>query len=310
VSRASGFRSVSARQAYCQLYDEAIALSSTPVTELDIETSFGMTHVLQAGEETKPPLVALHAFAFSSTMWLPLLPILTARHRVHLVDTVGELSKSVARQVLSSPGKVVSWLDQATNALAIQRSPIVGASMGTWMAAQYAIARPSRVERLALLCPAGIVSRQHPQWLLRAFATAVRPTPERYARFVDSMVMPATRPALRQPPWRPVVQQFCVGTCGFRARLNEARPTPCHVEQLAGRDIPVLFVIGEGETLHDGPLMAERLGSKLPRARVELIKDANHLLFIDQTAPVAQLLGEFLGEDPVGPHQTTQATPG
>ena len=40
--------------------------------------------------------------------------------------------------------------------------------------------------------------------------------------------------------------------------------------------------------------MAERFRSKLPRARIELIKEANHPVFIDQTEQVADLLRAFL----------------
>ena len=74
----SAFRSDESRVAYWQLYDMALATSTIPVTESDIETSFGRTHVLQAGDPSKPPLVALHGSSISSTMWVPLLPVLTA----------------------------------------------------------------------------------------------------------------------------------------------------------------------------------------------------------------------------------------
>jgi hypothetical protein len=57
VVRASGFRSVAARDAYCRLYDDA----------------------------ARPPLIALYGKAFSPTMWLPPLPTLAAAHRVYLL---------------------------------------------------------------------------------------------------------------------------------------------------------------------------------------------------------------------------------
>ena len=63
----SAFRSDEARAAYCQLYDAALATSPIPLTESDIETSFGRTHVLNAGDPSKPPLVALHGSSISST---------------------------------------------------------------------------------------------------------------------------------------------------------------------------------------------------------------------------------------------------
>ena len=49
----SAFRSDDARP-YFRLYDAALATSTIPVTESEIETSFGRTHVLHAGDPTKP----------------------------------------------------------------------------------------------------------------------------------------------------------------------------------------------------------------------------------------------------------------
>jgi hypothetical protein len=48
ATRPSGFRTDAARERYCQLYDEAIAISPVPVEESDVETSFGTMHVLTA----------------------------------------------------------------------------------------------------------------------------------------------------------------------------------------------------------------------------------------------------------------------
>jgi len=69
------------------------SLSPVPVEETDVETSFGTTHVLTAGDLSKPPLVALHGLMISSTMWLPILPALTRTHQVRMLDAVGDLNK-------------------------------------------------------------------------------------------------------------------------------------------------------------------------------------------------------------------------
>jgi hypothetical protein len=59
VGRASAFRSVEQRAAYCRIYDEALAVSGVAIEECDVGTSFGATHVLRAGDPATPPLVAL-----------------------------------------------------------------------------------------------------------------------------------------------------------------------------------------------------------------------------------------------------------
>lgn len=41
--------------------------------------------------------------------------------------------------------------------------------------------------------------------------------------------------------------------------------------------------------------MAERFRQQLPHAQVELVDDANHLMFIDQPDVVTEQLQKFLG---------------
>src|SRR5262245_34108106 len=129
---ASGFRTGEARAVYCRLYDEAIAQTRESVQEIDLDGRYGTTHVVVAGDPSNPPLVALHAKSMSSTMLLPLLPALTSSRRVYMLDAVGDLNKSVAGRVLSTPAHVVSWIDETLDALSVESTALLGASMGTW----------------------------------------------------------------------------------------------------------------------------------------------------------------------------------
>ena len=96
-------------------------------------------------------------------MWLPLLPALTVSHHVRCWMP-SAMNKSVAtRPVLTA--RIVEWIDEVLDALGIERSALVAASKGSWMATHYAMARMERVERLAMVCPAGIVSSFYAKWL-------------------------------------------------------------------------------------------------------------------------------------------------
>jgi len=295
MGKASTFRTATARAEYAQIYRMAIDRSTLVLDEHDIATSFGSTHVLTAGDPAKPPLVALHAKGFSSTMWIPVLPSLVESHHVYLVDAVGDLNLSVATRTLSKPECVTAWLAETFDALAVERAAVVGASIGAWMAAHFTMRHPRRVERLAMVCPAGIVSRQHLSWVMGTVAkVALRPNRARLEAFVDSMVMPATRARLREDPWKSIVEQFVAGLPTFKARPNEARPMVCDITPLASLDLPILALIPRDETLHDGPTMADRFRQKLPKARIEIIDATNHLVFIDEPGLIAERLHTFL----------------
>jgi pimeloyl-ACP methyl ester carboxylesterase len=297
----SAFRSNDARTAYRQLYDAALAISTVPVTESDVETSFGRTHLLCAGDPSKPPLVTLHGSSISSTSWVPLLPILTATHRVTMIDAIDEVGKSVATKPTRKIADIVAWLDETLRAVDILRSAMVAISRGTWMATHYTVAFPERVERLALVCPTGIAGGMSVSFLFRCLAAvSVRPTERRLRSLLDTMVMPTNRRLLRQEPWRPMIEQFIGGAIHFKLSLSNPQPKPwpmrsdCDLDRLASARIPILAIIGRYESAINGPKTATHLWQQLPEARVELVDDANHMVMVDQSEIVEKLLADFL----------------
>jgi len=301
VGAVSAFRSDDARDAYLQLYDAALTTSTVPVTESDIETSFGRAHLLNAGDPSKPPLVALHGSSISSTMWVPLLPVLTATHSVTMIDAIDEAGKSIATKPTTKSAELVAWLDETLLALGIQRSAIVAASRGAWIATHYSTAFPERVDRLALVCPVGIVIGLRPSFMVHALPTlTVWPTERRVESFLDTMAMPTNRRLLRQEPWQPIMRQFISGAIGFKQALTNARPNPwpmrsdCDLQRLSSARIPVLAIMGRDDALHNGPKAAALFRQQLPKARIELVDDANHMITAEQPEIVEKLLAEFL----------------
>lgn len=301
MAAVSAFRTDGARADYCELYNAVLATSTVAVTESDVETSFGRTHLLHGGDPTKPPLVALHGSSISSTSWVPLLPILAANHSVTMMDAIDEAGKSVATKPTANSAGVVAWLDETLRAVDIQRSAIVALSRGTWIATHYTIAFPERVDRLALVCPVGIVSALRPSWMVRALTTVtVLPTERCVQSFLDTTVMPTNRRLLRQEPWGPIMQQFISGAIGFKQALSNAQANPwpmrrdCDLQRLSSARIPVLAIIGRDESLCHGPKAATLFRQQLPEAWIELVDDANHMVMVDQPEIVEKLLADFL----------------
>jgi pimeloyl-ACP methyl ester carboxylesterase len=162
-----------------------------------------------------------------------------------MIDAIGQVSKSIATKPITKAADIVAWLDETLRALGIDRAAMVGLSMGSWMATQYALAFPDRVDRLALIAPAGLVSGLHLRFLLRVYRLAFRPSEADVESFFDTVVTPAGRRRLRQEPWRLIRQQCVVGVMGFKfALIGAVRPTRCDLRPLSSARIPVLAISG------------------------------------------------------------------
>ncbi len=295
MARAAGFRSEHARAAYVAAYDAVLAASIVSFEELDLDSRFGRTHVLQAGAPGGAPIVFLHGKAMSSTMWVDTVPPFLGDHRVHLVDIVGDMNKSRSTVTMRTAEDVVEWLDATLDSLAIERGALVGLSYGAWIATAYAMARPQRVERLAVLSPPAIFSPVRPAWMAKAlYAHVVRPRRDVAKRFIESTLMPATVAGLPDDPQHLVIDQYLVGVPGFRSSIWDAPPKVYKADALASLTMPTLVMIGEEETLNDGPMAARRARERLPAAEVVLVPGSNHGMTTDRPAIVADRLRALL----------------
>jgi pimeloyl-ACP methyl ester carboxylesterase len=257
---------------------------------VDVVTPFGSTHVQVAGPDDAPPLVVLHAKNCSSTMWLDLLPVFTATHQTYLVDSIGELSRSVATRMMRNRPDVIGWLDAVLGGLGIDRCAVVGLSNGAFLGGTYAMARPERVERLAMLAPAGVVSGVALSWWGSLLSTVLSKNQATVERFWFRHYLSDAPSALRQR----VDRQFLAGWAGMRLARRDVLTAKAKPAQLGRLNMPLLVVFASHDIIHDGPKAAERARRLLPSAKVVLLENSGHFMHFDQPSALGELLADFL----------------
>src|SRR5262249_51505861 len=124
--------------------------------QLRVPTCQGETFVVACGDETAPPLLLLHGSATNSSMWMGDVSALAAHFRVYAVDVIGEPGLSAPSRPPLKSDAHARWLDDVMRGLSLERTSIVGISLGGWLAVDYATRNPNRVENLVLLSPGGI----------------------------------------------------------------------------------------------------------------------------------------------------------
>jgi pimeloyl-ACP methyl ester carboxylesterase len=113
-------------------------------------------NVIELGDG--PPLLFVHGLSGHWGNWLENIPHFARTHRVIVPDLPGFGDSEMPRRDISMPG-YASFLDALCDELGIAGPlPVVGNSMGGLISCELALAAPSRVERLALVSPAGVSS--------------------------------------------------------------------------------------------------------------------------------------------------------
>ena len=95
-------------------------------------------------------VVLLHGFLENSTMWQPLVELLSIKFRVICIDLLGH-GKSENMGYIHSMEDMAQTIDEIFNHLDIRRSFFVGHSMGGYVALAFSELYPDKVKGLVLL---------------------------------------------------------------------------------------------------------------------------------------------------------------
>jgi pimeloyl-ACP methyl ester carboxylesterase len=289
MSQRNAFKTPAGEAAYRAAYDAEMKSWPVPYEELDIPSRFGTTHVIACGPKTAPPLVLLHGYMATSTMWSTNIAAFSKDHRVYAVDVMGQPSKSIPNEPICNTADFVSWLTATLDALRLDRVFLVGMSFGGWLALNYAVAVPQRVRKLVLLSPGGLLPMVK-QFTVRGMLMVSLPTRRlivnsffRWLGFTDRS-------------YANMLELMYLGLKHFRMPLETARIGPAVLsdEKLGTLQVPTLLLIGDHEVISDPTMALERARRLIPDLRGELVPGARHEMCVSQHQIVNARVLEFL----------------
>ncbi len=151
------FKKEEGKKLIYQSYDKLLESWGVEKEEIDVETTFGKTHIIVAGKRGNPPLLLFHGVGDNSAiMWIYNIQELVRYFFVLAVDTMGGPGKSEPNQIYFEKFELSLWIDELLNYFNISTTNIAGVSNGAYITQYYAIKKPERVNKI--LCMAGAIS--------------------------------------------------------------------------------------------------------------------------------------------------------
>lgn len=261
-------------------YRQVLDAWPVPAEHVRVPTREGETFVLASGPRDAPPVVLLHGSGANTSMWRGDIATWSRHFRTYAVDLVGEPGLSAPSRPALDSDAVSLWLDDVLEGLGITGAAFVGMSLGGWTALDYAVRRPERVTRLALMCPGG-VGRQKIGWILKALL----PRPFRSGGLRESAMAVAGLDGERD---RQALDAVVLTFTHFNPR-REKLPVFSD-DALRGLAMPVLVIVGARDAMLDSRQTARRVREHVPHSTVRLLPEAGHAVF-GQTEPIAEFLG-------------------
>ncbi len=266
----SAFKTADGEARFLAAYDDEMKRWPVPYEEVDVRSRFGITHVVICGPKTAPPLVLLHGYMATLTMWWPNVAAFSKDYRVYAVDVMGQPSKSRPDEPIASVADFMSWVTATLDALNLDRVFLVGMSFGGWLALNYAAAAPQRVQKLVLLSPGGLLPMVR-QFTLRGMVMVSLPTRPTVNSFFHWL-------GFTDRGYANMLEMMYLGLKHFRMPIETARIMPAVVSDEALRTLkmPTLLLIGEHEVICDPASALERARRLIPDFVGELVPECRH----------------------------------
>lgn len=271
---------------------------------VDVPSIGGKAHALVSG--AGPPVVMINGLGTPGAMWAPLMAEIDG-FRLFVVDLPGYGLTDAPRGLADDLRQnAVRFLEDALDALGLDRPPFVANSMGSLWTSWLALDRPERVASLVHVgCPAVVLGTSAPlpmrllsvRLLGRLLTRLQPPSPKQVEQLAKTV---------KEHPLEPELVDLLVATerlPGFRrtflsalntlVRLRGSRPeTRLTAEQLAAIDRPTLLVWGEDDPF-GAPEVGERMVEIMPDAALQVV-GGGHAPWLTQSERIGPRVSRFL----------------
>lgn len=283
------YRSGAGRRAIDGVYADAVEALPFAVEERSVETRHGETHVLLAGPEDGRPVVLFHGGNATNPMTLGWYAGLATAYRLVAPDTIGQPGKSAETRVDPRGDGYGEWVVDVLDALELRSTPMVGTSYGGGIILRTAAYAPERIDRAALVVPAGFGTGALPSMLrvgLPAVAYRYVPSDRLLGRVLAAM-------ATRADP-EPVVRDTVAAS--LRHVALEREFPGADAAEIEGFTAPVALFAAADDPFFPADVVVPRARELLPDlARVEVLHDEKHILSPAARERVSGAIEEFFG---------------
>ena len=288
------------------------ALSSPPKIDLDAFDALKKTMSLPNGESlayiemgtlSGPPLVMIHGYTDSARDWVPMLPHVSKRLHLILVDIRGH-GRSSKPECCYTRIDFAYDIKLLLDALHVQKSDFVGHSLGTIIVQTFAEYWPERTGRVVLISSTGGTPPDAPQKPAQFdFIKEIRNLKEPIEADSPFMIAWWDSPTAVDPDFisRQRKDAAAIPLRVWLAVLDQAlfdMNNYADLQRTLPRlKAPTLLIWGSKDPIMEEP-MRKSLTDALPNAQVKVFEGLGHNPFWEDPAGVAQVMNAFLAMKP------------
>lgn len=152
------YKTPQAKSVLLGLYEEKLKSLQIAYKEIDVNTTFGRTRVIKAGNEKGKKIVLFHGVNAGSPLTLEAVKDLHKEFSLYAIDTIGQATKSEENPLNIKDHSYALWADEVLDQLGIFDANFIGISFGAYILQKLITHRPSKVAKCIFVVPSGLVN--------------------------------------------------------------------------------------------------------------------------------------------------------
>ena len=272
-----------------EIYDDKLAQWPVPYESVFVDMEYGKIHVIVSGPENAPPILLINASGLSGWSWIHNIGSLNDKFRTYAIDNIGEGNKNemADRDKIPRTGlEIADFYAEISDKLGLSKTYVIGASIGGYIATNYALYKPEKVEKLVLLGSMGFRPTTSTV-LIMTLAQGFPFKPVQEATF---------RWAFSEAPH--VIESFGEW---FRTYMMGVMPNPIppsifSPEQLSTLQVPTLAFFGTKDGVVGDAQKAKQLAENIPDVVVEIV-ESGHIIGAEIPERVNSTIIDFFEEN-------------
>lgn len=150
------YKSEKGKQEILALYDRQMAELGIEYQDIYVKTSFGKTHIIECGDQSKEPLLVFHGGNATTAYNLKYCEFLLPHFHIYAVDTIGHPGKSDETSLSPVKQEYGLWASEVIRELGYTSMAAFGGSFGAGILVKTMCVSPDLIHKSVLLVPAAI----------------------------------------------------------------------------------------------------------------------------------------------------------
>lgn len=151
------YKNKQAKEELMRLYEKKLEHINIEHEKLDVETTYGHTRIIKAGNARGKKVVLFHGYNAGAPLTLEAVKNLLDRYCFYAVDSIGQTTKSAETILNIKDDSWALWANEVLENLQLNQVDCIGISYGAFILQKLIKHHPQRVNQCIFVVPSGLV---------------------------------------------------------------------------------------------------------------------------------------------------------